>query len=425
MSEEKNVLNKDQPSTSPNRFAKLRRISAAAILGSIVCSPALAEGNYDTGASSTEIKIGQTMPYSGPASAYAIIGRVMSSYFRMLNKTQNGINGRKITLISLDDGFSPSKAVEQTRRLVEVEGVFAMAGSLGSVTNLAVAKYLNLNQVPQVLVMAGASKLDDPQTFPWTTTFFSSSAVEARLIADYILRSKPEGRIGVLYQNDDSGRSFIAGLRAGLGPAASMIVKEMSYDLTDPTADSQIVTLRASGADIFIMATSPKFGAQAIRKSYELGWSATRIIAAGASQIQATLKPAGLDASKGLITTMFVKFGGDPKWDEDPAMKEYYSFLEKWVPDGLREDSASYAYSTAQMIAEVLRRCGDDLTRKNLIRQATSIRDFQLPMFVPGVTINTSSDSRIGWRQGRMARFDGRAWQFVTDVLTIPEEAAR
>jgi ABC-type branched-subunit amino acid transport system substrate-binding protein len=391
----------------------------------MMSAPTFAQPKYDQGASDTEIKIGQTMPYSGPASAYAVMGRIMTGYFRMLNETQNGINGRKVTLISLDDAFSPSKTVEQTRKMVESDGVLAIAGTLGSSTNLAVAKYLNSNKIPQILVMAGASKLADPVNFPWTTTFFSSAAVEMKIYAEYIARNKPDGKIAILYQNDDNGRSYVASLRAALGVKGPMIIKEMSYDLTDPTVDSQVLSLKASGADIFLIATSPKFAAQAIRKTHEVGWLPMRIVVAAASQVTATLKPAGFDASKDLITSQWVKFGGDPQWDSDQSMKEFYAFLEKWVPGVLREESSTYAYSTAQVIAETLRRCGDELTRENIVKQATSIKDYQLPLFVPGVLVDTSSGSRIGWRQARMARFDGANWVFVGDVVTVADSVPR
>jgi branched-chain amino acid transport system substrate-binding protein len=402
------------------------RLTLAACMALLAASPAAAQNKYDQGASDTEIKLGQTMPYSGPASAYALIGRVMSAYFSMVNEEQGGINGRKVTLLSLDDAFSPPKTVEQTRKLVESDEVLAIAGSLGSPTNLAIAKYLNANKVPQILVMASAAKLDDPVNLPWTTTFYSSADVESFIYAQYILKTKPDGKIAVLYQNDDYGRNYLTGLKAALGEKASMIISEATYNLTDPTIDSQVIGLKSSNADIFFMATSPKFSAQAIRKTYELNWKPLRIIVTAASQIPTVLKPAGLEASKDLVTSQWIKTAGDPSWDNDPPMKDFYAFMKKWIPSAQPEDaSAVYAFSTAQIIHEVLKRCGDDLTRENVIKQATNIKDLQLSMFIPGVKVNVSPNSRIGWRQGRMAKFDGTNWVFFDDIVTVPETATR
>src|SRR5712675_731547 len=395
-------------------------------LALLAASPAMAQKKYDEGASDTEIKVGQTMPYSGPASAYALIGRIMSGYFNMVNETQGGINGRKISLISLDDAYSPPKTVEQTRKMVESDGVLAIAASLGSPTNLAISRYLNGNKIPQILVMASAAKLDDPVNLPWTTTFYSSADVESFIYAQYILKTKPDGKIAVLYQNDDYGRNYLTGLKAALGEKASMIISEATYNLTDPTIDSQVIGLKSSNADIFFIATSPKFSAQAIRKTYELNWKPLRIIVTAASQIPTVLKPAGLEASKDLVTSQWIKTAGDPSWENDPPMKDFYAFMRKWVPGVQPEDaSAVYAYSTAQIVHEVLKRCGDDLTRENLIKQATNIKDHQLPLFIPGVKINVTPNSRIGCRQGRMARFDGINWVFFDDIITVPEAAIR
>jgi len=403
-----------------------RAIFALTGIALLAASPAAAQKKYDEGANDTEIKIGQTMPYSGPASAYAAIGRVMSGYFNMVNETQGGINGRKVSLTSLDDAYSPPKTVEQTRKMVESDGVLAIAASLGSPTNLAISRYLNGNKIPQILVMASAAKLDDPANLPWTTTFYSSANVESQIYAQYILKTNPGGKIAVLYQNDDYGRNYLTGLKTALGDKASMIIREASYNLTDPTIDSQVIDLKSSGADIFFMATSPKFSAQAIRKTYELNWKPLRIVVTAASQIPTVLKPAGLEASKDLITSQWIKSAGDPAWEQDPPMQEFYAFIRKWVPGVQPEDaSAVYAYSTAQMIHEVLKRCGDDLTRQNLIKQATNIKDFQLPLFIPGVKVNISPTSRIGWRQGRMAKFDGVNWVFFDEVITVPEAATR
>jgi branched-chain amino acid transport system substrate-binding protein len=344
----------------------------------------------------------------------------------MVNETQSGINGRKVNLISLDDAYSPPKTVEQTRKLVEGEGVLAMAGSIGSPGQTAVSKYLNANKIPQVIMMVGTTKLIDPVALPWTTTFYQSSLVETNIYAQFLLASKPAAKIAVLYQNDDYGRDYLGGLKAALGEKASMIVAEASYNSSDPTVDSQVIALKASGADVFFLATSPKFAAQALRKAFELDWKADRILVSAASQIPTVLKPAGVEASKGVISSQFIKYPGDPLWESDPAMKEFYSFMEKWVP-GVQPDeaSATYIYSAAQMIQEVLKRCGDDLTRENVIKQATHIQDIQLPLFIPGVKINITPMARTAWRQGRLASFDGAHWNYLTDIMTAPENEMR
>jgi len=401
-------------------------VALALGIGLFASAPASAQKKYDTGASDTEIKLGQTMPYSGPASSYGLIGHVMAAYFKMVNEEQGGINGRKIKLISYDDGFSPPKTVEQTRKLVESDEVLAIAASLGSATNLAIAKYLNAQKVPQILAGSGAAKLNDPVNFPWTTSFYSSSIVESKIYAQYILKEKPDGRIAILYQNDDFGKGFLTGLRSGLGSKASMIVSEASYIVTDPTVESQVISLKASGADVLLIAAGPKFAAQAIRRTYEMGWRPMQIVITSANEIETVLKPAGLEASKGLVTSQWIKQAGDSIWNDDPAMQTSKSFFAKWMPEVRYDDQISiYAYSVAQMLHEVLRRCGDDLTRENLIKQATHIEGFQLPLFLPGVTVNVSPNSRLSWRQGQLSRFDGTNWRSFGGIVTIPESATK
>lgn len=397
-----------------------------ALLVVLANSAASAQKSYGPGASDTEIRIGQTAPYSGPASAYAIIGRIFGAYFNMVNEERGGVNGRKVTFISYDDGFSPPKTVEQTRKLVEADEVLAVAGSVGSATNLAVAKYLNSKKVPQILALSASPRLDDPATLPWTTTFYSSSIVESRIYAQYLLREKPGGKIAILYQNDDFGKGFLSGMKAELGSNATMVVAEASYSLTDPTVESQVVTLKASGADVLFIAASPKFAAQIIRRTYELAWRPMEIVVTAANETETVLKPAGLDASKDLVTSLWIKQAKDPSWDADPAMKEFRAFFAKWMPGTTADDAVSvFAYSAAQMLDEILRRCGDDLTRENLIKQATNITGFQLPLFLPGVTVSVSPTSRLGWRQAQLARFDGTSWVRFGDVVTIPEGATR
>ena len=384
---------------------------------------AIAQKKYGPGVTDTEIKIGQTMPYSGPASSLAMFGRIPVAYFKKIN-AEGGINGRKINLISLDDAFSPPKTVEQVRKLVESDEVLAIMGSVGTPTSLATAKYLNANKVPQVLLTSGSSKLDDPANLPWTTTFYASQIIEARIYAEYLLNSKPNAKLAVLYQNDDLGKGYLSGIKVGLGAkAATMIVKESSYEIAEPAIDSQILTLKASGADTLFIAGTPKFAAQAIRKAYETNWKVQHVLMSGVSQITATLRPAGLEASTGAVTSIWLKQPGAPEWNDDQAMKDYLAFLMQWAPNEQIDDStAAFAYTVAQMMAEVLRNCGDDLTRENLLKQSTNVRDLQLPLMIPGVKVNILPNNRTAWRQGRMARFDGTQWVFFGDVITIPAD---
>jgi branched-chain amino acid transport system substrate-binding protein len=399
----------------------LRLIAFTAAIAMGFSADAIAQKNYGPGVTDTEIKIGQTMPYSGPVSTLAVFGRIPAAYFKKIN-AEGGINGRKINLISLDDAFSPPKTVEQVRKLVESDEVLGIMGSVGSPTGIATAKYLNNNKVPQILLTSGSPKLEDPEKLPWTTTFFASQVVESRIYAGYLLTSKPDAKIAILYQNDDLGRGYQTAFKAGLGAkAATMVVKEASYDVTEPTIDSQILALKASGADTLFISGTPKFAAQAIRKAYETNWKAQIVLISGVAQISATLRPAGLEASTGALTSNWLKQPGAPEWDNDKDMKDYQAFLKEWAPAEQADDStAAFAYTVAQMMAEVLKRCGDDLTRENLLKQATNVKDLQLPLMVRGVKVNISPTDHTAWRQGRMARFDGANWVFFGDVLTIP-----
>jgi branched-chain amino acid transport system substrate-binding protein len=395
----------------------IRPVFLAALSLSVVglAPVAGADKRYGPGVTDTEIKIGQTVPYSGPISSLSRFGRIETAYFRMINAA-GGINGRRVTLLSLDDAFAPSKAVEQTRRLVEGEGVLAIVGSIGTPTNLAVAKYLNSKQVPQILILASTPKLNDPDNLPWTTTFMMPQPVETRIYAEYLLRTKPDAKIAVIYQNDDLGKGNLAGFKAALGSSASMIVSEAAYDITDPTIDSQILALKASGADTLFHASNARFAAQAIRKAHELGWKVQHVLLSGVSGISAVLAPAGLSASTGAVTSFWLKSPEDPVWDADEGMKAYSAFMKEWAPNEPLDD-AVFPYATAQIIVEILRKCGDDLSRENLIKQATNVSEFQLSMFLPGVTINITPRQRIGWRKARMARFDGTRWVLLDDVI--------
>ena len=401
------------------RYVSMVRPAILAALGLSIFSlspVAGADKRYGPGVTDTEIKIGQTVPYSGPISSLSRFGRVEAAYLRKINAS-GGINGRQVTLVSLDDAFAPPKTVEYTRKLVEGDGVLAIVGSVGTPTNLAVAKYLNSKAVPQILLLASTPKLDDPENLPWTTTFMMPQPVETRIYAEYLLKTRPDAKIAVIYQNDDLGKGNLAGFKAALGSRASTtVVGEAAYDITDATVDSQIIALKASGADTLFHASSARFAAQAIRKAHELSWNVQHVLLSGVSGISAVLRPAGLVASTGAITALWLKSSEDPMWDGDAGMREYRAFMKEWAPNEELED-AVFPYSTAQMIVEILKRCGDDLSRENLIRQATNIQGIQLPMFLPGVTINVSPSNRIAWRKARMARFDGTRWVLLDEVI--------
>ena len=375
-----------------------------------------AEKKYGPGVTDTEIKLGQTMPYSGPVSSLARFGRVEAAYLRKINAS-GGVNGRRVTLVSLDDAFAPAKAAEQTRKLVESDGVLAIVGSVGTPSNLAVAKYLNSKAVPQILLLASTPKLDDPENLPWTTTFMMPQPVETRIYAEYLLKTKPDAKIAVIYQNDDLGKGNLAGFKAALGSRAStMVVAEAAYDIMDPTVDSQIVALKASGADTLFHASNARFAAQAIRKAHELGWKVQHVLLSVVSGIAAVMRPAGLAASTGAVTALWMKSSEDPMWEADAGMREYRAFMKEWAPNEEVEDSV-FPYATAQIIVEILKNCGDDLSRENLIRQATNMRGVQLPLFLPGLTINVTPTNRVAWRKARMARFDGTRWVLLDDVI--------
>jgi ABC-type branched-subunit amino acid transport system substrate-binding protein len=384
---------------------------------------AMAQKKYGPGVTDTEIKIGQTAPYSGPLSSLSTFARIEAAYLRKINES-GGINGRKITLISLDDAFSPPKAVEQTRKLVESDEVLAVVGSIGTPTNLATSKYLNSKGVPQILVLASTPKLDDPDNLPWTTTFMMPQSVETKIYAEYLLKSKPDAKVAVIYQNDDLGKGNLSWFKAALGAkAASMIVKEAAYDVTEPTVDAQIVALKASGADTLFHASNPRFAAQSIRKAHELGWKVQHVLLSGVSVISTVLRPAGLEASTGAVTSIWLKLTEDPTWNDDKDMKDFRAFMKQWAPgESVDDSSAVFAYSIAQMIVEVLKNCGDDLSRENVMKHATNINGVQLPLFIPGVKVNISPTSRAAWWQARMARFDGTKWVLFGDITALPPD---
>ncbi len=362
------------------------------------------------------------MPYSGPASAFGAYGRTMAGYMAMIN-ARGGINGRKINLISLDDAFSPPKTVEQTRRLVEGDEVLAIVGQMGTPTSMAASRYLNGKKVPQLFISSGSPKLDDAKSLPWTTIFYASQAVEGRIYGRYLLQNKPNAKLGILYQNDDYGRGYVAALKEQLGEkAATMIVKEIPYELTEPTVDSAIVSLKASGADTFFNASTPKFVAQAIRKAHEIGWKPLHIVLTAGAQISSTLKPAGIEASTGVVTSIWLKSVDDPVWANDKGVQDFVSFMKEWAPNESVTDTMNgLGYSTAQLIIHVLEKCGDDLTRENIMKQASNLKDLQLPLFIPGVTINTSPDQRTPWRSAQVVRFDGAGWDPLGSLVSVSD----
>lgn len=397
----------------------INRLLAAAALSAILASTAYAQKAYGPGASDTEIKLGQSTPLSGPASAFgAGAGRAVVGYFEMLN-AQGGINGRKISFTQLDNAYSAPKAVEQSRRLVEDVGVLAEVGTIGTAPNVAIQKYLNSKQVPQLFITAGGRRFNDPKNFPWTVPLYPDFETEGRVIAKYIAATRPDAKIGVLYQNDDYGRDYLKGLRAGLGAKATLIVAEATYELADPTIDSQIVQLKSAGIDTLIEQSSSKAAAQSIRKVHELNWRPLHVIGGSTASVETILKPAGLEASKGLVTTQFLKQPGDPAWADDDEVKAYKTFLKTYAPSANPDDySVLVAYMNVHGVTLALKKCGDDLTRDNLIRQATSFHGERLPMMLPGISISTRPDDYAPFRTLRIAIFDGTSWALTGDPIS-------
>jgi branched-chain amino acid transport system substrate-binding protein len=390
----------------------------ALALSATFAMPALAQKKYDTGASDTEIKIGQTIPLSGPASAYGGIGKVQAAYIRMINE-QGGINGRKINLIQYDDAYSPPKTVEQVRKLVEGDEVFTTFQIIGTPPNAAVQKYLNDRKVPQLLASTGATRFTDPKNFPWTIAFNPNYQSEAHIYAKYILANYPNAKIAILYQNDDLGKDYVKGLKDGLGAKASMIVAEQSYELSDPTVDSQMVTLKASGADLFYNITTPKFGAQSIKKAAELGWKPVQILDINATPVSQTLIPAGLENAKDIVSVNYGKDPLDPQWANDEGMKHYKAFMAKYAPaEDANSGIATYGYSTAALLEQIIKQCGDNLTRENLMKQATNIKGFVADLALPGMTVSTTSDDWRINKQFQMMKFDGQRWVLFGPIVT-------
>jgi branched-chain amino acid transport system substrate-binding protein len=398
---------------------RLGAFSAALAILAATSSGALAQKKYDIGATDTEIKIGNIMPYSGPASAYGVIGKTEQAYFNKIN-AEGGINGRKINFISYDDGYSPPKTVEQARKLVESDEVLFIFNSLGTPPNSAIQKYMNSKKVPQLFVATGATKWNDPKEFPWTMGWQPNYQSESRIYAKYILKEKPNAKIAILYQNDDYGKDYVNGLRDGLGAkAASMIIIEESYEVTQPTIDSNIVKLKSLNADVFFNVTTPKFAAQAIKKMNEIGWKPLHIINNVSSSIGSVMKPAGFENAQDIISSAYLKDTSDPQWKDDAGMKAFDEFLIKYFPEGNRIDaSVMYAYTVAQGIVYVLKACGDDLTRENVMKQAASIKGLELGGLLPGIKVQTSATDFAPLSQLQLERFKGEKWELFGDVVS-------
>jgi branched-chain amino acid transport system substrate-binding protein len=398
---------------------RLAIASTTLALLALSTSGALAQKKYDTGATDTEIKIGNIMPYSGPASAYGVIGKTEQAYFNKINAA-GGINGRKINFISYDDGYSPPKTVEQARKLVESDEVLFIFNSLGTPPNSAIQKYMNSKKVPQLFVATGATKWNDPKNFPWTMGWQPSYQSESHIYAKYLLKEKPDAKIAVLYQNDDYGKDYLKGLKDGLGAkAASMIVAEESYETTEPSIDNHIVKLKATGADVFVNITTPKFAAQAIKKNAEIEWKPLHILNNVSANVGSVIKPAGIENAQGIISANYLKDAADSAWNNDAGMKEFLDFLAKDFPEGDKlNNSVVVGFGVAQTLVQVLKQCGDDLTRENVMRQAANLKNYRTEVLLPGITINTSPTDFAPISQLQLMRFKGDQWELFGDVIS-------
>ncbi|MBI3635831.1 MAG: ABC transporter substrate-binding protein [Candidatus Rokubacteria bacterium] len=394
-----------------------RRIALALLVSfgvGLAAGPAAAQ---TPGVTATEIKIGNTNPYSGPASAYGTIGKAIGAYFKKIND-EGGINGRKINYITYDDGYSPPKTVEMVRKLVEQDEVAFVFQTLGTPTNSAIHKYMNQKKVPHLFVATGATKWNDPQNFPWTMGWQPNYQTEGRIYAQYVLKNVKDPKIAILYQNDDYGKDYRKGLLDGLGEAAKkLVVSEQTYEVTDATIDSQIVNLKASGANVFFNVTIPKFAVQAIKKSHDIGWKPLHLLNNVSSSLSTVIKPAGLEASRGLITALYGKEITDPQWFSDPGYKDWVAWMKKYYPEGALDDQANaYGYSVAQTMVHVLKQCGNDLSRANIMKQAANIKNLELPLNLPGIKLNTSPTDHAPIEQEQLAKFDGEKWALFGEL---------
>ena len=394
-------------------------LAATAAFTVLASQGAFAQKKYDTGATDTEIKIGNVEAYSGPASAYGVIGKTEEAYFKMINE-QGGVNGRKINFISYDDGYSPPKTVEQVRKLIESDEVFLVFNALGTPTQTAVQKYHNSKKVPQLFVATGASKWNDPKDFPWTMGYQPSYRVEARIFAKYILKEKPNAKVAIFYANDDFGKDYVNGIKDIFGDkAASLIVAEESYETTEPSIDSHIVKLKGTGADVFVNISTPKFAAQAIKKIAELEWKPMHILTDVSVSIGAVMKPAGLEASEGVLSAQYMKDASDPQWKDDEGMKKFLAFVEKYMPGAnIADSNVVYGYGAAQTLVQVLKQSGDDLTRANVMKQAASLKDFAPDILIPGIKITTSPTDFAPIEQLKMMQFKGGKWELFGDIIS-------
>jgi len=403
----------------PSLRSHAAALSAAVLLSFAVSNGALAQKKYDPGASDTEIKIGNIMPYSGPASAYGVIGRTEAAYFKMIND-KGGINGRKINFVSYDDAYSPPKTVEQARKLVESDEVLLIFNSLGTPPNSAIHKYMNSKKVPQLFVATGASKWNDPKNYPWTMGWQPNYQSETQIYAKYILKEMPNAKIAVLYQNDDYGKDYLKGFEDGLGAKGqSMIVMKESYEVSEPTIDNHIVKLKSTGADVFINITTPKFAAQAIKKLAEVGWKPTHFLNNVSASVGSVIKPAGYENAQGVISAAYLKDVSDDQWKDDAGMKEFLAFMDKEFPEGNKLDGGTVVgYGVAQTLVEVLKKCGDNLTRENVMKQAASLKDYRTEVLLPGIKINTSATDFAPVSQLQLMRFKGEKWELFGDVIS-------
>src|SRR5436190_2881156 len=398
---------------------KMRIAAFSTVIAFVTTSgSALAQKKYDTGATDSEIKIGNIMPYSGPASAYGVIGKTEEAYFKKIN-AEGGINGRKISFISYDDGYSPPKAVEQARKLVESDEVLLVFNPLGTPSNSAIQKYLNSKKVPQLFVATGATKWNDSKNFPWTMGWQPSYQSEARIYAKYLIKEKPDAKIAIMFQNDDFGKDYLKGLKEGLGAKASMVIAEESYEPTEPTIDNHIVKLKATGADVFISITTPKFAAQAIKKLAEIEWKPLHILSNVSASVGSVIKPAGFENAQGILSAAYAKDGADSQWDNDPGMKKFFAFLEKYYPEANKLDgSVVNGYGVAQTMVKVLEMCGDNLTRENVVKQAACLKEVGRDTLLPCGTRRPSPTDFAPIEQLQMMRFKGEKWELFGDIIS-------
>ena len=397
----------------------LRRTILSALLAALALAPAVTMAADTPGVTATEIKIGNTNPYSGPASAYGTIGKALGAYFKKVNE-EGGINGRKINYVTYDDAYSPPKTVEMVRKLVEQDQVALLFQTLGTPTNTAIHKYMNQQKVPHIFVATGATKWNDPKNHAWTMGWQPNYQTEGRIYANYILKNVPDAKIGILYQNDDYGKDYRKGLHDGLGEANAkkMIVMEQTYEVTDPTIDSQIVNLKNSGANVFFNVTIPKFAVQAIKKAHDLGWKPAHFLNNVSSSLATVLKPAGVEASKGLITALYMKEITDPQWKNDKGYQDWVAFMKKYYPEGALDDqSNAFGYTAAMLMTHVLKQCGNDLSRENIMRQAASIKNLELPLLLPGIKVNTGPNDFAPIEQEQLAKFNGEKWDLFGELF--------